>query len=133
MRQSDYYKTLGVSRDANAEDIKKAFRQLALRYHPDHNPSNIEEAEKRFKEINEAYEVLGDNDKRLEYNRLLGWRSYSRKTIINDSNPDYMADLDLIKEMLRKFANSDIDFDSSKYRTSRSCKRQCMWRRCRRW
>ena len=59
----DYYDVLGVSTDASPEDIKKAFRRLALRYNPDRNPENIKEAEGRFKEINEAYEVIG-NEKR---------------------------------------------------------------------
>ena len=57
MELKDYYQILNVSQDASAEDIKKAFRRLALQYHPDHNPENIKEAEAQFKEINEAYEV----------------------------------------------------------------------------
>ena len=60
MQFKDYYQILNVSRAANAEEIKKAFRQLAMRYHPDRNPENMEEAGEKFKEINEAYEVLGD-------------------------------------------------------------------------
>jgi len=133
MLQGDYYKTLGVGRDANDEDIKKAFRKLALRYHPDRNPNNVEEAEKKFKEINEAYEVLGDGNKRREYNRLLDWSGYPRKTIINDSNSEGIADLDLIKEMLQRLSKSGAGFDYSKYRVSWGCKRQCSWRHCRRW
>ena len=60
---SDYYQLLGVSRDANAEQIKKAYRKLALEYHPDRNQGS-KEAEERFKEVTEAYEVLRDSEKR---------------------------------------------------------------------
>ncbi|XP_043104093.1 dnaJ homolog subfamily B member 2 isoform X2 [Puntigrus tetrazona] len=65
----DYYDVLGVSRHASPDDIKKAYRKLALRWHPDKNPDNKEEAEKKFKEIAEAYEVLSDKSKRDAYDR----------------------------------------------------------------
>jgi molecular chaperone DnaJ len=65
--RSDYYKTLGVDRKASQEDIKKAYRTLARRYHPDAN--NDAGAEERFKEISEAYDVLGDPEKRKQYDR----------------------------------------------------------------
>ncbi|MCS6872211.1 MAG: DnaJ C-terminal domain-containing protein [Anaerolineae bacterium] len=67
--EQDYYKILGVSRNATAEEIKKAYRNLARRYHPDRNP-NDKEAEARFKQINEAYEVLSDAEKRARYDQL---------------------------------------------------------------
>lgn len=63
----DYYQILGVPRDASAEEIKRAFRRLAMKYHPDRNKSP--EAESKFKEINEAYEVLSNPDKRAVYDR----------------------------------------------------------------
>ena len=65
----DYYEILGVSRDASEVDIKKAFRQLALKYHPDRNPDN-KESEDKFKEANEAYSCLIDTDKRAHYDRF---------------------------------------------------------------
>jgi curved DNA-binding protein len=65
----DYYKTLGVERTATADDIKKAYRKLARKFHPDKNPGD-KSAESRFKEINEAYEVLSDSDKRTRYDQL---------------------------------------------------------------
>ncbi|RIH84516.1 J domain-containing protein [Calidithermus roseus] len=64
----DYYATLGVSREASADEIKKAYRKLALKYHPDKNPGN-KEAEEQFKAINEAYAVLSDPQKRANYDR----------------------------------------------------------------
>lgn len=65
---ADYYETLEVPRDANAEEIKKAYRKKALKFHPDKNPGDAE-AERRFKEISEAYEVLSDDKKRQMYDR----------------------------------------------------------------
>jgi DnaJ-class molecular chaperone len=70
MELKDYYQILDVSRDASAEDIKKAFRRLAMQCHPDLNPENTHEAGEKFKEINEAYEVLGDGERRWQYDRL---------------------------------------------------------------
>lgn len=78
----DYYQILGVDRHASREEIKKAFRGLALRHHPDRNPQNQEEAEERFKKINEAYEVLSDQDKRRRYDYLTGWIQRRQRTII---------------------------------------------------
>lgn len=66
----DYYKLLGVNRDANDDSIKKAYRKLALKWHPDRNPNNKTEAEKQFKAISEAYEVLIDKNKRAVYDQF---------------------------------------------------------------
>lgn len=65
----DYYEVLGVSRDASQDEIKKAFRGLARKYHPDANPDNRTQAEEKFKEIGEAYEVLSDSNKRRMYDQ----------------------------------------------------------------
>lgn len=65
----DYYETLGVAKSASQDEIKKAFRSLARKYHPDTNPENKEEAEAKFKEISEAYEVLSDEGKRRMYDQ----------------------------------------------------------------
>ncbi len=68
MAKRDYYEVLGVARDATQDSIKKAYRKLAIKYHPDKNPDD-KEAEEKFKEAAEAYEVLSDNNKRARYDR----------------------------------------------------------------
>ncbi|TYC10560.1 J domain-containing protein [Bizionia gelidisalsuginis] len=76
MNYKDYYKTLGVSKDATAKDIKKAYRKLAAKYHPDKNPDD-KTAEEKFKEINEANEVLSDKEKREKYDTIgSNWEAY---------------------------------------------------------
>src|SRR5919205_2149090 len=69
VKYRDYYEILGVPRTASEDEIKKAFRKLARKYHPD-VAKDKKEAESKFKEINEAYEVLGDPDKRKKYDEL---------------------------------------------------------------
>jgi len=69
MDYKDYYKILGVSRKADSDEIRKAYRKLAMQYHPDRNPGD-KQAEERFKEINEAYQVLNDEQKRAHYDRV---------------------------------------------------------------
>lgn len=68
--KSDYYDILGVSKDASADEIKKAYRKQALEWHPDRHKDDKEAAEKRFKEINEAYQVLSDKQKRSAYDQF---------------------------------------------------------------
>ena len=64
----DYYEVLGVDKGADLDAIKKAYRKMAMKYHPDRNPDN-KEAEEKFKEVGEAYEVLSDSDKRARYDQ----------------------------------------------------------------
>lgn len=75
MEYKDYYKVLGVDRNANEDEIKSAYRKLALKHHPDRNPGN-NESEEKFKEINEAYQVLSDPEKKNRYDQL--GESYTR-------------------------------------------------------
>jgi len=135
MTQKNYYQILGVRKDAGGEDIRKAFRQLALRHHPDHNPANQKEAEEKFKEINKAYEVLGDEQKRRHYDHLIGWADYRQKTVVvedifEDTFKNSM-DLDLLREIMQTFANRGPSFRVLSRRRSWGCKRQRGWR-CRR-
>lgn len=69
MSKRDYYETLGVSRDASEADLKKAYRRLAMKHHPDRNSDNSAESEAKFKEAKEAHEVLSDAKKRAAYDQ----------------------------------------------------------------
>jgi molecular chaperone DnaJ len=69
MQKRDYYEVLNVNRDADEDEVKKAYRKLAIQFHPDKNPDN-KEAEDKFKEATEAYEVLRDTEKRERFDRF---------------------------------------------------------------
>ncbi len=69
MAKRDYYEILGVAKNATAEELKKSYRKKAIEFHPDKNPGN-KEAEEKFKEAAEAYEVLSDEQKRARYDRF---------------------------------------------------------------
>ena len=114
----DYYRILGVSREASPEEIKKAFRQLALQCHPDRNPGD-QKAEERFKEVSEAYGVLIDPEKRQSYDFIRergpgssagpGFR-YTQEDIFGDMfrNP---GSSDIFAELNREFARMGLRFD----------------------
>jgi len=88
MKNLDYYKILGVAKDASTEEIKKAYRKLALKYHPDRNQGN-KESEEKFKEANEAYAVLSDVEKRKQYDTFgsTGFQQrYSQEDIFRNSD-----------------------------------------------
>ena len=88
MDYKDYHKILGVERNASEAEIRKAYRKLALQYHPDRNP-NDKQAEERFKEINEAYQVLSDSEKRSVYDRLgSDYSNWQRRGAPGDFNWD---------------------------------------------
>ena len=76
MEYKDYYKILGVDKNTSQDDIKKAYRKLAKKYHPDLNP-NDNKAQEKFKGINEAYEVLGDAEKKKKYDTFGSSANYS--------------------------------------------------------
>ena len=104
MDLKDYYSILGVNVNASTEDIKRAFRRLALQHHPDHNPENIKEAEEKFKEINEAYETLSDEEARWRYDSLTRLSGYSSRTMVEEDNFNGGMGSDSVLEMLRRLA-----------------------------
>lgn len=114
----DYYNILGVGENASKEEIRKAFRKLAFEHHPDKNPGKEKQAEEKFKEINEAFGVLGDESKRQQYDLarksgFVGYGagqqpfSYSQQDIFQGifSNPA------MAEELNRMFAQSGLRFD----------------------
>ncbi|MDA8307171.1 MAG: DnaJ domain-containing protein [Deltaproteobacteria bacterium] len=118
----DYYQILSVSPEASSEELKKAYRKLALETHPDRNPGDSG-AEERFKKINEAYGVLSDSEKRSQYDqyRRVGYQpgigrgsgfAYSQDDILRDFFTSGRAQ-DIFQEMEREFSRVGIRFDSS--------------------
>ncbi len=111
----DYYQVLGVPANASPEDIKKAFRKLAFRYHPDTNRGNEKAAEEKFKEINEAFGVLGDPEKRRQYDLARqsgaayppGQFGYSQEDIFQG----IFANQAMLDELTRMFAQAGLRFD----------------------
>jgi len=115
----DYYSILGVSEGASQEDIKHAFRRLAMKYHPDKNLGNEKWAEERFKEVNEAYAILGDQGKRREYDRMkqagfagygpqyAGRQYYSQEQVFRNA----FANPYLFQELARMFQEMGLRYD----------------------
>ena len=97
----DYYNILGVNKSSNKEEIKIAYKKLALKYHPDKNIDNKAEAENKFKEISEAYEVLSDDQKKNNYDN-------GQNVVIHNSNP-----FDIFENMFKKHNHSfNIDISN---------------------
>lgn len=118
--KKDYYEILGIPRNATKEEIKQAYRRLAKKYHPDMNPNNRKEAEEKFKEISEAYEVLIDDEKRRLYDlyghegvsQTFGPGGFSWKHFTHaDEWRDIFEDTFDPFEFLRKFFEEDTIFD----------------------
>jgi len=97
MAQKDYYKILGVADNAAEEEIKKSYRKLAVKYHPDKNPDNRKESEERFKEISEAYYVLSDAKRRGEYDMMRKYGGAPQGDFAGAQGFDY-------EDLLRQFS-----------------------------
>ena len=85
----DFYQTLGVERNATTDDLKKAYRKLAVKYHPDKNPGD-KAAEEKFKEVSLAYETLSDTEKRRQYDQF-GHDAYTNNQRGGGAGPDFNA------------------------------------------
>lgn len=96
MAKRDYYEVLGVGRNATADEIKKAYRKLAIQYHPDKNPGN-KEAEEKFKEAAEAYSVLSDADKKAKYDR------FGHAGLGDNPGPDFSGGFGNLNDILNQF------------------------------
>lgn len=101
-KKRDYYEVLGLTKNATLDDIKKAYKKLAIKWHPDKNLNNKEEATQNFREIAEAYEVLTDDSKRKAYDSY-GFDARSHGASFNFHNADYIF----------KHFFEDVDFDSN--------------------
>lgn len=102
MARLDYFETLGVSRDASDEAIKKAYRKLALQYHPDRNPDS-KAADEKIREINAAYEVIGDPERRKTYERLLVGIEFKE-----DEAPDPAVILEQMEQKLHDEGRKEV-------------------------
>jgi DnaJ-class molecular chaperone len=113
----DYYHNLGIPDNASQEEIKGAFRKLAFKHHPDTNPGNEKQSEEKFKEINEAYGVLGDKNKRQQYDfaRKVGIGYDTRYRSFQYSQQDIFRDIfsnqAMFDELSRMFAQAGLRFD----------------------
>lgn len=122
MNQKDYYKILDIQPEAGEVEIKKAYRRMALQYHPDRNAGNIH-AEEQFKEINEAYAILGDPQKKSQYDQFRRYgfdQQYTETSGFHYSQEDILRDLfknpytnQIFQELMKEFQRMGFHFDQN--------------------
>jgi curved DNA-binding protein len=104
MPKKDYYRLLGVPREASDDDIKKAYRKLAMEFHPDRNPGKEKWANEKFKEINEAYGVLGNQDKRKQYDQF-GTTGDASDVFGNQATSD------IFEDVMKEYGRQGLGYD----------------------
>jgi DnaJ-class molecular chaperone len=130
----NHYQILGIDRGAKQEEIKRAFRRMASLYHPDHNPQKPSEAEEKFKEISQAYEVLSDEARRRQYDRLIRIqerRPQHREATIEEILNWGFSRSDFLEELIKEFSARTVVFDEISRSRPWGCGRG-RGRRCRR-
>jgi curved DNA-binding protein len=132
MQYKDYYKVLGQKKTATQEELKKAYRKLAVQYHPDKNPGNMQ-AEEKFKELTEAYDVLGDVEKRKKYDKLgSNWKqfenSYTGNPNFGKNNQAYDFGSDAgsggFSDFFNQFFNDSSIFNAGRTTSGRTQKQK---------
>ncbi len=108
MKQKDYYQVLGVGETASADEIKKVYRKLAVKYHPDKNPDNPKQAEAKFKEISEAYYVLSDEKRRAQYDQMRKFGGGGQANFAGAQGFNF-------EDLLRQFSSGGRSRSSARY------------------
>ncbi|MFA6411202.1 MAG: DnaJ domain-containing protein [Syntrophales bacterium] len=108
MNKKDYYRTLGVSETASADEIKKVYRKLAVKYHPDKNPGNVKASEAKFKEVSEAYFVLSDAKRRQQYDQMRKYGGGDSANFAGAQGFDF-------EDLLRQFSSRGGGHGSRRY------------------
>ncbi len=110
MTYKDYYQILGIAKTATQDEIKKAYRKLAIKYHPDKTQGN-KAAEEKFKEVSEAYEVLSDKEKRQKYDQLgANWKQYEQNPNYQNFYQNYQQNFNKQQSNKRTHSNMDDSF-----------------------
>jgi len=111
MNKKDYYAILEIEKSANADEIKKAYKKLALKYHPDRNPENKKEAEEKFKLISEAYTILSNEDKRRQYDIMGSGEECCDFDFGDDLNDPFSVFNDIFQQHMNQFMNMKYEDD----------------------
>lgn len=126
----DLYSILGVNKTASQDEIKKSYRNMAFKYHPDRNAGN-KEAEEKFKKINEAYSVLGDESKRKQYDMYgnSGTNSYSQQDYQNQRTYTYYSNDDFFNDFFNNYQKNSYQRNSYTYTSRNTDSKQYLWKK----